>query len=793
MFGMHSNVKSFSALTPEFQPFAGGKGKMLGQMFQKGYPVPDGFVILSTATTSREELDKDTWNEVITNLNNIRNKYTRVKFAVRSSALSEDSAQASFAGEFETILDCETDQEIKIAIQTVMQSVYSERVQSYSIEKGIKGDHQIAIVVQIMIPSDISGVLFTADPVMGSHTSMIGNYVYGLGEQLVSGESNAHSFELMRTKGKYKGPMELKKYASKLYRIAQKLEKEYGSPQDIEWAIADDTLYMLQARPITTLSKGNRDTYNLNYSMSGDYLWTNANVGEAVPDVVTPFTWSILEYLDEEISVVPGYYLMSGNICGRIYTNISKRLSVFSAFGLKPKFATSLIGDVFGNIPEEVQMPIYPFSRRELLKLMYPKVKHYLKEVKAIAKNIPKRVSQTPDWCEMMKRNIRKASSTQQLLAIWENDLKPYHKDAWWTLLSGGTKAVLAMTLKKKLSKMVGEEEANLLLSNLRGEKELASLGPLTGISKVLTGEMSKEEYVLQYGHRGPNEFELFIADPTENENWLEEQVTEFRETGSSVSSLLHRQEEKYQEAFRRFIQKYPTKKGWLKEQLKQAGEGAQLRETVRSEFIRAHRVIRTFMLRVGEVTGFDEDVFFLYIDEIMQLLQHKIEVEERIQQRKNTYEKFKSLPPLPSIIRGRFDPFTWEKDEQRRGDIYDPSIININSSSKNLKGFAGASGRIEGTVRVLASPNQGKELQVGEILVASSTNVGWTPLFPKASAIITDVGAPLSHAAIVARELGIPAVVGCGNATSTLKTGDRVIVDGGQGLVEIIEDGTKR
>jgi pyruvate,water dikinase len=94
--------------------------------------------------------------------------------------------------------------------------------------------------------------------------------------------------------------------------------------------------------------------------------------------------------------------------------------------------------------------------------------------------------------------------------------------------------------------------------------------------------------------------------------------------------------------------------------------------------------------------------------------------------------------------------------------------------------------GRVEGRVRILLTPEEGEKLQPGEILVAATTNVGWTPLFPKAAAIITDIGAPLSHAAIVARELGIPAVVGCGQATTRLKTGDRVIVDGGQGIVQM-------
>ena len=107
------------------------------------------------------------------------------------------------------------------------------------------------------------------------------------------------------------------------------------------------------------------------------------------------------------------------------------------------------------------------------------------------------------------------------------------------------------------------------------------------------------------------------------------------------------------------------------------------------------------------------------------------------------------------------------------------------------FNGFPGAAGQIEGIVRRLDNVEEGDKLQPGEILVTVTTNVGWTLLFPRAAAIITDVGAPLSHAAIVARELGIPSVVGCGNATRCLHTGDRVLVDGGQGIVKILDTAT--
>jgi pyruvate,water dikinase len=141
-------------------------------------------------------------------------------------------------------------------------------------------------------------------------------------------------------------------------------------------------------------------------------------------------------------------------------------------------------------------------------------------------------------------------------------------------------------------------------------------------------------------------------------------------------------------------------------------------------------------------------------------------------------------------IVRGHFDPFQWAADPDRRNDIFDATARTPISTSSIISGFAGAAGCVEGRVRLLDGPEQGDQLQPGEILVAVTTNVGWTPLFPRAAAVITDVGAPLSHAAIVARELGIPAVVGCGSATTRLRNGDRVRVDGGRGTVAILENG---
>lgn len=155
---MGNMIKSFQELTPQLQGYAGGKGSMLAKMYQAGYPVPDGFVILPSAFENKKLNDK-AWKEIQALLNDIRNTNQDALFAVRSSGLSEDSAQASFAGEFESVLNAKTDIEIQKAIDTVFKSRESERVKAYSSVQGMDHSHKIAVVIQLMVQSEISGVL----------------------------------------------------------------------------------------------------------------------------------------------------------------------------------------------------------------------------------------------------------------------------------------------------------------------------------------------------------------------------------------------------------------------------------------------------------------------------------------------------------------------------------------------------------------------------------------------------------------------------------------------------------
>ncbi|HEX9030051.1 MAG TPA: PEP/pyruvate-binding domain-containing protein, partial [Anaerolineales bacterium] len=268
---MMDTIFRFEDLPSQKFPQAGGKASSLARMTQAGFPVPAGFVILAGAF-DHGSLPADAQTALAGQLAALRRDDPAGSFAVRSSALSEDSARTSFAGEFETVLDAQTDGDIQAAIGRVLASARSERVQSYSQTLGVETDHSMAVVVQRMVHPEFSGVLFTADPISGSHIPLTGNYVRGLDEQLVSGEANAQDFQLIRPSGKYRGPQEFRKYARRMYRLATMLEKEFNTPLDIEWAVAGGQVFLLQARPVTTLQTIHYETYQVNESLDKDYL-----------------------------------------------------------------------------------------------------------------------------------------------------------------------------------------------------------------------------------------------------------------------------------------------------------------------------------------------------------------------------------------------------------------------------------------------------------------------------------------------------------------------------------------
>jgi pyruvate,water dikinase len=528
-----------------------------------------------------------------------------------------------------------------------------------------------------------------------------------------------------------------------------------------------------------------------NDSLLGEFLWSSVNVSEAVPDVMTPATWSLWQILHHDANPirVPGDYAFCGNICGRPYLNLSLVVSLYHALGKDMR--EELHGDLIASAPADLDVPVIRFSPLAVIWKVLPGMLKAQRYAGGDGQHIPRFVAGTPDWCRDVQAKVRGAGDRTELLTVWRATIRPYFLQAC-RLLRSVTMSFSdpATSLHLELNRLVGEADANALLSNLSGPSlHLESLGPVLGLAQVADGTMKRDEYMRRYGHRGPHEMELFAPGADEDPDWLEKRLAELGQPATSVASLLENQRAERGSAWQRFEISHPREVAGVQRRLEVVASAARTREAVRSEVTRLTRLVRRYVLRCGEVTGLGDSVFFLSLDEIAAVLSGDTASTTLIPARRTAYDRYASLPPYPGVIVGSFDPFRWASDPHRRTDYYDARSGSAHANLSTIKGFAGAAGRVEGVVRRLDRPEDGTALQQGEVLVTVTTNVGWTLLFPRLAAVVTDVGAPLSHAAIVARELGIPAVVGCGDATARLKTGDRVRVDGSRGVVELLGD----
>lgn len=546
-----------------------------------------------------------------------------------------------------------------------------------------------------------------------------------------------------------------------------------------------------QRKEVTTAIQGAEDGWN--DSLQGEYLWSNVNFGEAVTEVMTPLSWTVLKAVFGEYVILPGYDSV-GNIGGRPYLNISLFASLFRAIGRSQQDLLDYqAGTLYMKLPEGMQIPVIPLSRRYLLSALPKIVQTRLNERKGI-KDLPKYLESNPIWFRGMQKQIQDSKTMAELFVLWNREVWPHVRGGLWSVMgSVNSSTAFTMKLRQELNDLVGPEDANILISNLSDESGLlASLGPVVGIAQVASGELTHEAYLEKYGHRGADEFELSLPRPAEDPKWLAEQLAQYEDTPVEVGSLIAEQRDDFTAAMARLRDKHPRKASELQQRIEESARRARLRELARSEYVRDRWLMRLFALRVGELSGLGNDIFFLTLDELLAMLAGNESAIAEFPARVEVYDRYRALPPYPAIILGRFDPFQWAAEPNRRSDIFiSPGAFRTEGEQtgdgKTITGSPGSAGRLEGLVRRIDAPEEGDQLQEGEILVTAQTDIAWTLLFPRAAAVITDVGAPLSHAAIVARELGIPAVVGCGDATMRLSTGDRVRVDGARGVVEIV------
>lgn len=767
-------IFSFGEISEEISKFCGGKGASLAKLTKMGLPVPEGYVITSEAFDGG--IVPDAQRELELLISTLSDKHT---YAVRSSALCEDGDNASFAGAYETVTDVKRS-DILSAVEKVIASADSLRVKKYAESSG-EDSCGIAVVIQRFVKPEFAGVVFTSNPVSSSAAEMSGNYVKGEGEALVSGEKNAEEFSFNAMKFSYTGNKEFERYAKKLFKFCEKIRNGYGRPMDIEWAVSRGTVYILQARPITTLKRIDRDSFKINGSLGGEYLLSKTNVGEIFMRPVSPMTFSVLEMICSAL----GMPCFIDNICGQSYANLSVICSLMVALGVKEKSAFKKIRDIAGELPEGVNVPLFPFDkknfRRKMRKLFFPAGKKKNKLNRRQKREFKERMIEIAD--ELIEE-IRLIPDNNQLCDFWETKGTEFLFNALGAIMRGANIFPLFST-KKRLAKVCGEELANELCSG--GVGTLDSMKPLLLLEDVINGDISREEYKKQCGHRHVNEMELSAPYPYESPDFPENIIDEHIKSGVNIHKMRADREICFNEAVQKFKEKYPRKSKWLDKTLTRFKEANCSREEVRNKGVLIFCIMREFLLKVGEINGIGDDVFMLYFPEALGLLKGEKNTLRNIPERRKSYEKNLAYPPFPNLIYGRFNPEKWLSDEKRRRDFYSEKHSNC-SLSADIKGFPGASGVVTGRVRVIFDSDCAEELLSGEILVAPATNIGWTVVFPRAAAIITDIGAPLSHAAIVAREFGIPAVVGCGNATTILKTGDIVTVDGARGIVTVDE-----
>jgi pyruvate,water dikinase len=821
----------------------GGKGASLARLARGGFPVPPGFYLTTEAYRAAVEVNSlqpaileavakqsaDQAASIIGSLfehaeipnvlrQNLLSAYAGLgppdtAVAVRSSATAEDLPGLSFAGQQDTYLNVRGADAVEHAVRRCWASLWTARAIEYRRRAAVApATVHLAIVVQVLVAADAAGVLFTADPVSGSPESITINATFGLGESLVSGHVQPDVIRVARrartittrvTSDKavmtalaqngvrqVEVPAERRRQpalsdrtALELVRIGLAIEDLYGQPMDVEWAVHADRVYVLQARPITTSP---HDPWN--DSRLGDYLWTNGNLGEAVPDVMTPTTWSLMQRVGTD--AMANFALPDsptvGTIGGRPYMNISVVATLAAAFGASARAGASM-EEVFGRLPAGVDVPLVKASRWQIVRALVPTMVGITWRVQTRKGQVEEFVARSPRHCAALNERIARASTPQALARIWHEDLDDFFRDACYMLQVAGRQGGGALvSTRARLRAMVGEQDADALFAGLHSAShQLASLGLLEGLRQLGLGEIDRATFAARYGHRGPHEFEVSVARPGEDPEWIDAQLA--AQTPGQLEALMERRAQATATAWARLSASQPARV--VEQTRKQIDQWERIerdREATRSELIRVFWVVRSLILRAGELTGRGDDLFFLSLDELAAFLAGQPAPLELVPQRRAAYARYRELPPYPRFIRGRFDPFLWASDPNRRSDVFVAGGRAAEVATE-VRGFPGAAGVVEGRVRVLASPEEGDRLQSGEILVTTVTNVGWTPLFPRAAAVVTDVGAPLSHAAIVARELGIPAVVGCGNATMRLHTGDLVRVDGSHGTVEVL------
>ncbi|MGV8905400.1 MAG: phosphoenolpyruvate synthase [Acetobacterium sp.] len=864
----------------------GGKGANLGEMTKAGFPVPDGFCVTTEAYRKFLEHNKrlDFITEVIkdANLDNIVLIGAQIRaeiekseipegvtqgilmavhkigvennYAVRSSATAEDLAFASFAGQQDTYLNINGENFILLAVRDCWASLFTDRAILYRIQNKI--DHakvHMAVVIQKMVNPEVSGIMFTADPLSG-HRGMISiDASYGLGEALVSGIVDPDIYRFRKSNrqidnkiignkrvailpipggGTKKEAISGEKSRHQVMKDSQikalaelgmKIEKHYGMPQDIEWCLEKNKLYVVQSRPITSL-------FPLPEPLPKDealHAYVSFNHFQVMTDPISPLGIDILRIifpLDKDVRSESGYQFIAAS-AGRIYIDLSNLLQFKKLRKGLPAFFKNVDVLLAKALAELVQRPAFRLrikrdrhTKRALLIFMGPIVINTIRNlayrkpentIKFLECYIEKRVRETAEKICNANQGVEK------LEAIFEaaNFIKDFQM-----LIPRLAPGMISFKMLESLEqKFLGTNRyVNIMVKGLEGNIT-TEMGLMVGDladsirkSPQLINEFENQDYLTlrfrinqlignnefkkqfnafmnKYGVRGAGEIDMARSRWIENPEPLVKSIMAIVKTSEEG---IHRRE--YQETIKTaketsitFVKEVDARRGKVK--------GLVVKRLVRVLrnvlptrehpkylimnlifiFKKALLEEAKVLVEKGQLTE-AKDVFYVGFWELYAAVQNNKSLVDLVAQRKAKYDHFKKLN-APRVI-------TSDGEEIKAG------YLTENISKGALQGIPVSAGVVEGIAKVVTDPTK-EAINKGEILVAPFTDPGWTPLFINAAGLVMEIGGLLTHGTVVAREYGIPAVVGVTDVTKKIKTGQKIRVDGNSGFVIILEE----
>jgi phosphohistidine swiveling domain-containing protein len=750
--------------------------------------------------------------------------------AVRSSATAEDLAGHSFAGQYETILGVTSLEGCLDAIRQCWASLWTERAYEYRRRNGI--DHrqvEMAVIVQRQIEPEAAGVAFSLDPVTGSRSRIVIESCRGLGEALVSGRIQPDRF-ILRKKNLALGRQSLVadkpsldlKFTRRLARSLRRIEKRLGGPQDIEWAIRGGTLWFLQARPITAVPQPK--------AWEDRQVWTNLNLGEVAPDVMTPMTYAVIMPMFEPLfgdilrlfGADPRRSPLMGSVAGRLYFNINFGLAVARPF-VSPVKAAALNSAFGGEQIRGFERGEFDICEEDLPDVGFSWPRYILSWPAIVGRLITHRtggfdkfIAHLRVYNDAVARLSRETETTEELVRMATHTFSEAMRDC--TLLYFWSGAVAMGVLRKACCDWLGDNEDSLgyrLLTAQGGMADveaafdlwrLAALAhqdqqteaTLSGddawgtVSPRLAGTdhgrrflAAWDRFMATHGHHSHSEIEFFSPRWSETPDYILGLLRGYLRSIDQTNPLekqrqLAEQRERLAEQCRRRLTS-PIKRWLFDWSLRQTGKLTRDRENSKNEAVRLIAGYRRLFLELGQrlrqqgILGSREDIFFLEVVEIEPVVQGRagFDVKQRIAQRRAEYEWNMTQTPPPVVV-GRYDP-------------HKHAALRIDASVKVLHGITVSPGTATGKARIITHPGDGQHVEPGEILVAPVTNPAWTPYFLTAAGVVMDMGGVLSHGAIIAREYGIPAVVNVGPASRLIRTGQTIRVDADHGTVAIL------